>query len=430
MTDENDALASHDRLSDFNAEFGLIGRIMGENGLMSHAGFMTPAHFASPAHADIWQAMVALQRRGDPIDVFTIRPHVESPDLFTEAGGVHRYLVGSLSASLTITNPLECARYLVRLSQKRRLVAACEAVARNARRENDPHTAVEHAMTLSRAVDEVTVSSPLNDFSTNAEVTEQIIEDLKDNRQPFSTGLAKLDMAMDGGLYPGKSYGFAARKKVGKTALAATISANLNQGRVKHLFICGEMSPKEIQQRILARVTESFPSAFRSDYGESGDFSLKLAEAHRTMPRCTLYRNAPGLTFDELRHVCTAAVERHGCKGIILDYWQLVGGKAKNQSTAEHLDEVAQWIADFGRKHGVWTITMAQVNQEGNTRGGEGIRLAFDQVYQLNRENMTKPDAWIEMMETRYTKWMNIGDASKAGLFMCEKGPYYAEALW
>ena len=89
--------------------------------------------------------------------------------------------------------------------------------------------------------------------------------------------------------------------------------------------------------------------------------------------------------------------------GIIFDYWQLVSGKDKRKSTAEHLDEVAQWIADYCRRGILWSIVMGQINQEGNTRGGEGMRLAFDQVYQIHRPDLGKSETWIAMMETRYT---------------------------
>jgi hypothetical protein len=98
------------------------------------------------------------------------------------------------------------------------------------------------------------------------------------------------------------------------------------------------------------------------------------------------------------------------------------------------LDEVAQWFADFGRKNGIWTITMAQINQDGNTRGGEGIRLAFDQVYKIRgmgeeekEEDISRPDRWIEMMDTRYTEWMNIGSQLQPGLFMNPKGPFFEQ---
>ncbi len=37
------------------------------------------------------------------------------------------------------------------------------------------------------------------------------------------------------------------------------------------------------------------------------------------------------------------------------------------------------------------------------------------------------PATWIEMMETRYTKWANIGSDTRDGYVMNEKGPYFEE---
>lgn len=213
------------------------------------------------------------------------------------------------------------------------------------------------------------------------------------------------------------------------TVLASTISYNLAQEGVKHLFICGEMGPKEIQQRNLARELQVFPSAFRNSYGRSEDFMLRIAQYVTRSKRCIIYQNAPGLTFDKLRQYCVSAVYKHKVKGIILDYWQLVGGKASRASTAEHLDEVAQWLANFGRQHNVWMFVTAQENQDGNTRGGEGLRLACDQCYCLHRENLNEPGAWMEMIDTRYTRWTSIGDKDFPALYMHDKGPYFSQEV-
>ena len=90
---------------------------------------------------------------------------------------------------------------------------------------------------------------------------------------------------------------------------------------------------------------------------------------------------------------------------------------------------MAQWLAEVCRKHKLWGVVMAQINQEGNTRGSEGIRLAFDQVYDLKPlgEDLGQPYRWLEMMETRYTRWQNVGGESQAGLFMNDKGPYFEQ---
>jgi DnaB-like helicase C terminal domain len=176
-----------------------------------------------------------------------------------------------------------------------------------------------------------------------------------------------------------------------------------------------------------SRLSGQYASGFRNGYGKTDRFYAKVSEAAFRHKSSIIYRNAPGLTFDELRAIVVRAVMQHKVKGIILDYWQLVGGKEPRRSTADHLDEVAQWIADTGHKHKVWMLVAAQIKQEGNTRGGEGIRLAFDQVYQMHRMSESSAHIWMEMMDTRYTPWMNLGSKDYAKFFMHVKGPFFSE---
>lgn len=404
--------------ADYPTEYQLIGWVLCDNKVLSHVYHIGKGDFGYSFHGVIWEAMKALSKQGKDINPFTLKPFLGEE--IAEHEPVMGYLAKAMTASLLMASPLEGAKYLRDLAQRRKLAEVCNSL--------DPNESMKASTSkLSRALLDISDESGDNDFEDNLEISDQILKDMRNTKLPYATGLALLDKAMDGGLYDGKSYGFAARKKVGKTALAATISANLNQAGVKHLFICGEMSPKEIHQRVLARLASIFPTAFRSEYGKTNNCEQKIVDAIKVAPRNTLYKNAPGLTFESLRQICTIAVEKHNVKGIILDYWQLVGGKAKNQSTAEHLDDVAQWIANFGRTYGVWTITMAQLNQDDNTRGGEGIRLAFDQLYQLHRERLTEPYAWLEMMETRYTPWMNIGSKEDTRMVMNDKGPFFEE---
>jgi replicative DNA helicase len=263
-------------------------------------------------------------------------------------------------------------------------------------------------------------------------VTEDIMADLLSDVKPFSTGIRSLDEAMGGGLYPRKAYGIAARKKVGKTIMLGTLSHNLNMAGVKHLFICGEMGEREIQQRVLCRALDMYPSAFRSGYAEKPMVMQKIAAWAKSAPKNTIYLDSPAITFEKLKHAIVTAHMRHGIKGFILDYWQLVAGKDGRSSEAYHLGEVAQWIAEIGRKLDIFSITAAQINQDGNTRGGEGMRLAFDQVYHLqpigkDGGDITMPSRWLEMMDTRYTPWMNIGEEGYAGLTLNEKGLFFEE---
>ena len=287
--------------------------------------------------------------------------------------------------------------------------------------------ASEVAAEISRQVSDVVGVQEDGRFKDDMEITQEILDGVNQRREPYSTGIPKLDNAMGGGLQPGFSYGFAARKKTGKTILAGTISHNLSQQGIRHVFICGEDVAKEVHQRNLCRELQVVSAEFNG-MAKGMEFQKRIAAIAAQSKRACLYRKAPGLTFTQLRQIVSSAVERMNITGVILDYWQLVGGKPSGKSTAEHLDEVAQWIADYARRENLWTIVMAQINQEGNTRGGEGLRLAFDQVYQIHRPDLGKSETSIEMMETRYTAWENIGSEEIPGLYLIQKGPYFKQA--
>ncbi len=101
--------------------------------------------------------------------------------------------------------------------------------------------------------------------------------------------------------------------------------------------------------------------------------------------------------------------------------------QARGETQARHLDQVSQWVADTARKFNIWFVVMAQVNQTENIRGGEGMRLAFDQVFQIHRDpDGLNPDAaWLEMLETRHTRWINVGSEDRPGLIFNSLGPMF-----
>lgn len=399
-----------------------LGAILVNNdALAASQTMLRPEYFAEPIHQLIFEKIVTEINAGRTATPLTIAKFI-GPEFQIDA---RQYLL-NLAADCGVVFMAETAAEIFQQFQRRELIDSYGAALYELQ-SNFEKTAEQIAAECN-SINEVLLSQGVGaKMHNDYEVGCSILENMKVKKNPFSTGLRKLDECMDGGLYPGKSYGFAARKKVGKTILASTISLNLAESGARHLFICGEMSPEEIQQRNLARVTGSFPSAFRSDYGDSADFQRKIASAVTKSKKNIIYRNAPGLTFTELQQIIPIAVLKYKITGFILDYWQLVGGKRNGQNSVEHLDEVAQWIANISRKLGIWSITMAQINQEGNTRGGEGIRLAFDQVYQINREDVSKPQAYLQMMDTRYTAWQDIGTKDMPGWFMNEKGPYFEE---
>lgn len=414
--------------SNSEAERDILGAILLNNEMADSVDHLKPEHFHELVHQRIYSAILQTIASGDVANPITLKERFDKDNALADIGGA-KYLLKLAAGASAIAPVKTLGRVVYSAWQRRQIIAWAEnAIMEVSEGEGTPE---ETAARLSASLNELGSVEKRRRVLDSMDVLNEIIEDMKSGIRPYSTGMEKLDECMGGGLYPAKMYGFGARQKVGKSLLAATLSYNLAKQGVRTAFIAGEMGAKEIHRRVVARQMGVYESSFRSEYNNSDDFNRRLQEAiseTAELRKFQLYQNAAGLTFDDLRQYMATAVHRFKVQGVILDYWQLVGGKQAKESEAKHLDNVAQWIADFCKEYEIFCIVFAQMNQEGNTRGSEGIRKSVDQFYEIHREDLTTGEAWLEMKDTRYTKWMNIGDEYNAGWILEEKGLYFREA--
>lgn len=412
-----------------DAEQELLGAIFLNNAVIPKVrGFLRPEDFYHAAHREIYRGILALADAGDTANPVTLSVYFTDDPVIRSAGG-NAYLARLAASCTTVINAVEYAEAVADSSLRRRLMVAGDTLRMRAGSPqiHDPGAQIlaDHQRDLAVMYGETRQSEV-----TNLDVTARIVQALQHPKPAHSTGLPQLDHSMGGGLYPGRMYMIQARKKVGKTTILASISYNLVQARVKHQFFACEASPEEVQQSMIARYGGFNRMAFLPD-GRDKSWVLTHAAAYarHTGPHL-IWHETPGIAFERLQAQSLAGIAA-GVKGTIVDYLQIVGGKATRDTEEYHTRMVAQWCADTARKTGTWFLLAAQVNQDGNTRGGEGAKLAADQVYQLHREK-TQPGAWLEMEETRYTRYRNVGDDIVPGLYMSSKvGPYFmAPADW
>ena len=405
-----------------NAERELLGGLLFDNSRVALVSdILSHDHFNEPVNQRIYKAVYESFLAGEAANPITLKNKFDADGALADIGGA-QYLVKLVSSCSTFIDFTSTANEIKRLWQKRQIIDWCHEAMTKAADPECPSIPDEIAVALSSRLSDMESTSRKKKVSTDTEVAQRILEKMRLGTVRYSTGIPKLDSAMRGGLYPGKMYGFAAFSKIGKTNFAVTLSYNLAKSGCKHLFICGEMNDEEIHERAFAREIDDNPDKF-TEYDP--EFIKKVERSVSAFKGYTLYQKAPGLTFDELKQYMSRAIYRDKVKGVILDYFQLVGGAKQRESEAKHLDGVAQWLADFGRQHGIFTIVTAQRNDDGDIRGSRGLRLACDQLYYLNREDKSMPQAWLEMNATRYTKWCNIGSEDYAGLMLNPNGPYF-----
>ena len=410
------------------AEQALLGALMVRNDVLFAMPDIKPQSFFEPLHGRIFDAICKAVEKGMVANPVTLKPLFDQDQSLIDIGG-GAYLAKLVSASIVVNNIDDYVRVILDMAQRRALIDTCMTTVAICSDMSMNITAGDIASELAIGADRSSDMTHRYRVMTEREITERIYDRMKNKlfAEPVKTGLRKLDECMGGGMFPAKLYGLVGRKKHGKTMLAGTISNALQQSGISHALLALEMGGEEIHQRSMAAMIGCYESAFRSGFGESDHFLSRLGEyAARAKPG-RIYVDAPGLRFNDLRTMLPAMIRKQKLSGFILDSWQLVKGKKDRQSEVDHLDEVAQWLAEVCKKYGVWGLVTAQENQGENTRGGEGLRLACDQCYRIGKPDVGSAFAWLDMMETRYTGWQGVGSKDNPGLCLSKHFTHFEE---
>lgn len=423
------------------AEQALLGGLLANPKSYSIvAGVVSAEDFAFPGHGLIFQAIEDLAVGGRTVTAVTVHQAlVGHPDY--DAVGGQRALAGLLGSVVSMMGLADYAGVISDLARRRRMLATINEFL-PALRAGDVETTTDSVM--GAMLEAMAADRGSSSMIHVVDAHRQVVEDLKRDLVVYRTGLAKLDAAMGGGLQPGKLYVIAAKQKAGKTMLLTTISYNLafnrttpRQDPTPHAYVCLEMGAKEIHQRMVARYLQRNSLDFlRRHVRSDNNFILDVETAQDVFERQpTYFLDRPRMTLNELRQVVAREGLAGKIKGLIIDYAQLVSGQRRGQNGAEHLDAVAQTLVEAAKQWGIWIICAAQLNRDGEVRGGDGLLNAADQVYYLHRPDGDvgedrKRQAWLAMRASRYTEWCNVGDENSPALEIDKYvGPHFAERL-
>jgi replicative DNA helicase len=385
-------------------EASLIGVMMfAATAAWPHVGHVEDADFAHPWHSMVWRAirhLVAEGREADPLTVSaTMHPNDEKQR--REAGVVlARYATTGMASA---RNAPSYAAFVRLNATRRRIAWACQGVLENIA-ELDPHDG-DADVEVAKAVATLTAAAGgTHRVMRMSQVGASIVANRDAGAARYRTGLRALDRALMGGLFAGRTYGFGARPKVGKTTLACTLAYNLAVDGIPTLDLCLEMGAEQVGHRLYARAISErqgrhvSSSAFLSDralirsYYPGAEkmtrsmldparqsFDAEFAEAKQYLDSIPLYFfDKPRLSLSEVKSTIAQCVYRYGIKVVILDYLQLVTGQRKQESRTDHLDNVAQSFAELCKEYGLAGVAFAQLNSEGRVRGGDGLLNACD----------------------------------------------------
>lgn len=417
------------------AEQTMIGAVLVKPQLWARAAEHIRAdHFADALHSRIWQRIGERVMNNQPVSPMAIGADLAADTTELE-GGLPLYL--TRCATSVVTFDLRAHVEILRdLAGKRQLFNLAMEIEEALREGDEDYQKI--ADTTHRTLAEILEHDESGKLRTERAVLQEFIDGIEKPRETFRTGYGCLDACMVGGMHAGRAYAIAARRKAGKTLLLGAIAYNLARNGVPHLFICSEASSSDIIQRNYARALGVNDQDFKDPrLAENAKLVGGLVGAVPRASTSAYYVDLYDPRFADLQSTVLQAIVTKKPRVIIHDYLQLTGGREKNMGQVEHLDRVAQWWANVARKHHVATLVAAQINQEGNVRFGEGMTLAFDQVYRLERakgdeEGTYGPEAWMELVVSRYTSGKTGCGTKNAPAFRLSTaaGPWFEEIVY
>lgn len=348
------------------AEEAVLGSILIDPVTLDYASahIGAPGDFYLVKHQWIWEAMLALHKRHDPIDFVTMCEELDRREQLAEIGG-QAYISHLINGVPTAIHAEGYARIVANTARRRNLLKAASDVAQLAYAEERDIDEIE-ADAL-RAVFHVQRGNGKMHTASHVagEVFDLVLAWAESPLKPgqvrgLSAGFHALDAAL-GGLEQETLTILAGRPGMGKSALGFNIAENVAR-RGKHVAIFSlEMSRKKVMARLAcgrARV-----NWLHVQQGTTPDADLtRLMEAIGALGELPLHiSDATDLTTAQVRAEVARLHVRSPLSLVVLDHIGLLADKDDNE--VRKMGAITWALKRIAKDLGVPVLALAQLNR-------------------------------------------------------------------
>lgn len=350
------------------AEQAVIGAIFLEPEAFSTASELLRAEdFYRAGHQRIFQAMITLSDRGEPIDLVTVTTLLSSDQTLDEVGGVS-YLTDLASSVPTAANIVHYSKIVEEKALLRRLIrTATDIVTTSFEKSGDVDDVLNEA---EKNILEVSGRSNAGSFKAIKDVLIEVYDNIEELHQNsgavtgLPTGYRDLDK-ITSGFQRNDLIIIAARPSVGKTAFALNIAQNVATKTDESVAIFSlEMGADQLVSRMLCAEGNIDSQRLRTGNLEADDWG-KLTMAMGSLSNAGIYiDDSPGIRVSEIRSKCRRLKQEHGLGMIIIDYLQLIqGSENSKENRQQEVSEISRALKGLARELEVPLIALSQLSR-------------------------------------------------------------------
>ena len=338
-----------------------------------------PGAFYRQAHQMIFDAMVALNPKGDAgLDPVVLADYLKQNNQLDAVGG-NSYLAMLMDKTPTAAHIEYYIDIVKQTAILRRVIGTCaDAIMKCYEADGKAEILLDQ---IEKEVMEVSQMNERKDYyeiqplvdSAMTYITELIS---KQNKEIFGipTGYEQLDKYMTGGLQPGMLFVLAARPSIGKTALALNMAYNIAMSGVPVGIFSLEMSADQLTLRLISSGARVNIGGLA--YTEAPDMEdiRKIKEVCSNLKQSTIVIDETGgIDILELRSKARRMAEKHGIKILFIDYLQLISINSGNRNASRENDvaRISGSLKALAKELAIPVVVLAQVNRASEQGDGQ-----------------------------------------------------------
>ena len=403
---------------DLIAEQGVLGgMLLSKDAIADVVEIIRDRDFYRPAHELIYDAIVDLYGRGEPVDPVTVSAELTKRGDIARAGGAP-YLHTLISSVPTAANAGYYAKIVRERAILRRLVeAGTKIVQLGYASEGEVDDAVDQAQAEVYSVTERRANEDYVQLSTLLPAALDEIEKISQGvmGEGVKTGFKELD-SLTNGLHPGNMIVLAARPAVGKSTLGLDIAryASIHKGDTSVIFSL-EMSRSEITMRMLSAEARGALNNIRAGTLNDEEWA-RLARRMGEISEAPLFiDDSPNLSLMEIRAKARRLKQRHDLKLIVIDYLQLMTSGKRVENRQQEVSEFSRQLKLLAKELNVPIIAISQLNRSPEQRSDKKPMLS-----DLRESGSIEQDADVVILLHRDDLYDNQNRSGEADLIVAK----------
>ncbi|HEX5070313.1 MAG TPA: replicative DNA helicase [Vicinamibacterales bacterium] len=362
------------------AEKCVLGAILIDNPSFNQAAeVIDAADFFRDAHRRIFEKMVGLSERSQPIDPVTLKDELTRTGELEDVGGPA--YVASLTDGVPRSANVEYyARIVKEKSTLRRLIqSATEVLGRAYDAEEDADDLLDEAERSIFQIAEHRLRSGFVPLSQLVNTGYELIEKLQEHKGLVTgvpSGFVDLD-EMTSGFQKSDLVIVAARPSMGKTSLVLNMALHCATEAAKTVGIFSlEMSKEQLFMRMLTSEARVDAHRFRGGFLGEQDYDRLVAAFARLHDAKVYIDDTPSAGILEMRAKARRLKMEHGLDMIIIDYLQLMQGRGRFENRQQELASISRSLKILAKELQVPILALSQLSRAPESRSDHRPQLS------------------------------------------------------